>query len=118
MQDILGTTDDYPETLNVTISNIELSLPFPSPDGPSTLQNVQEVVEAQENLVRAMASVLENLANHYDGMATALKESENGEVFSGEELQGRYVLSPSHKESLTVKLSYESRHRRIVKHHV
>lgn len=34
-----------------------------------------------------MAGTLVILANHYDGMATALKESESGEVVSQEEMQ-------------------------------
>ena len=38
--------------------------------------------------MRSMASVLENLAGHYENMATALKESENGEAFTEEELFG------------------------------
>ena len=42
---------------------------------------------AQEQLVTSMAGLLENLANHYDGMASALKDTENGEVFSEEDLQ-------------------------------
>ena len=91
-QDILGKTDDYPETLTVTINSILASLPIPEPDDPGALKRVQEVVIAEENLVRSMAAVLENLANHYDGMASALKESENGEAFSQEELQGRRFL--------------------------
>jgi len=37
-----------------------------------------------------MASVLENLASHYENMATALKESENGEAFTEEELFGEF----------------------------
>lgn len=41
-----------------------------------------------------MASVLENLASHYNGMATALKETEIGEVFNEEDWQGtRYYLN-------------------------
>ena len=37
-----------------------------------------------------MASHLESLASHYDQMAGALRESEAGEVFSEEDLQGRF----------------------------
>jgi autophagy-related protein 17 len=35
-----------------------------------------------------MAGHLESLASHYDQMAGALRESEAGEVFSDEDLQG------------------------------
>ena len=37
-----------------------------------------------------MAALLENLASHYDGMASALRETEleKGEVFSEEDMQG------------------------------
>ena len=37
-----------------------------------------------------MAALLENLASHYDGMASALRETEleKGEAFSEEDMQG------------------------------
>ncbi|KAF9525655.1 autophagy protein Apg17-domain-containing protein [Crepidotus variabilis] len=98
LDNILATTDDYPETLYQTISTIEAALPsvtyessssFPfSPvsSEASILQLVHDIIAGQEGLVRNMANTLENLASHYDGMATALKENEGGEVFSEDEM--------------------------------
>lgn len=87
-QDILRRTDDYPETLNRTINSIQSSLPFPEPNDPGALTSTQTIITAQEERARSMASVLENLAGHYDNMAGALKESESGETFTDEEWQG------------------------------
>ena len=42
-----------------------------------------------------MARQLESLAAHYDQMAAALKDSEAGEVFSEEDLQGNVVTGSS-----------------------
>lgn len=87
-QNVLAKTDDYPEILTRTINSVQASLSTPEPDDPGSLKLVQDIIIAQEKLVRSMASVLENLASHYDNMATALKESENGEAFTEEELFG------------------------------
>ncbi|KAF8969245.1 autophagy protein Apg17-domain-containing protein [Flammula alnicola] len=84
---ILSKTDGYPETLTRTIHAIQASLPYPDTGDPTTLATTQTVITAQEARVNVMASVLENLASHYDGMASALKETENGEVFSEEDWQ-------------------------------
>lgn len=88
IKDILSKTDDYPETLTKTINSIQASLPEFKLDDPGTLKQVQGIISAQEHLARSMASALMSLASHYDNMATALKESENGEAFTDKELQG------------------------------
>ncbi|KAH9481618.1 Autophagy-related protein 17 [Psilocybe cubensis] len=87
LEEIISKTDDYPETLTRTIHTIRSSLPFPNPDEPDALKRTQQIVVEQEHLVNSMASLLESLASHYDGMANALKDSENGEDFSDEDLQ-------------------------------
>jgi len=92
IKDILSKTDDYPETLTKTINSIQASLPEFKPDEPGILQQVQEIISAQERPARSMAAALMSLASHYDNMATALKESENGEAFTDKELQGNSML--------------------------
>jgi autophagy-related protein 17 len=86
-QDILGTTDQYPETLSNTISTIRDSFPAVTP-----LTSVVDILTAQENVSTTMAHRLESLAAHYDQMAVALRESEAGEAFSEEDLQGPFLL--------------------------
>lgn len=81
----MGTTDDYPETLNSTIINIRESLP---PLGPPP--SIEDVINSQDSAITNMARHLVSLASHYDQMATALRESEAGEAFSDEDLQGSY----------------------------
>ncbi|KIM39971.1 hypothetical protein M413DRAFT_446875 [Hebeloma cylindrosporum] len=85
----LSKTDDYPETLTQTIHSIHASLPQPNADHRSTLQQTQTIIVQQEALVTSMAALLENLASHYDGMASALRETEleKGEIFSEEDMQ-------------------------------
>jgi autophagy-related protein 17 len=54
-----------------------------------------------------MARHLESLAAHYDQMATALKDSEAGEMYSEEDLQGkcgdRTFMAPA---ALTARISF------------
>lgn len=60
------------------------------PSTPSTSMSViQEVLKAQEATSMEMAGHLESLATHYDQMASALRDSEAGEDFSEDDLQGR-----------------------------
>jgi hypothetical protein len=47
-----------------------------------------------------MAGHLESLASHYDQMAGALRESEAGEVFSEEDLQGGILMQYDHETLL------------------
>lgn len=71
-------------------------MPFPDDDEPSAVTQVQQIIIAQEQLINSMAGLLENLASHYDGMASALKDTEKGEVFSEEDLQSMLGhLSPA-----------------------
>jgi len=85
----LSKTDDYPETLTRAIHSIHASLPQPNPDQRSMLNQTQNIIVQQDALITSMAALLENLASHYDGMASALRETEleKGEVFSEEDMQ-------------------------------
>jgi autophagy-related protein 17 len=82
-QDILSKTDEYPETLNTTTTTIRESLPDVPP-----LPAMDKLLTAQDGTITVMARHLESLAAHYDQMAGALNESEAGEAFSEEDLQG------------------------------
>lgn len=88
-QNILNTTDEYPETLINTISAIRNALP-----GSSPLLQVETILLAQAQASTAMAGHLESLTAHYDQMAATLRESEAGEVFSEEDLQGQCSCNP------------------------
>lgn len=99
----------FPETLRTTIDSIHGSLyltpqyPQTSPRGsaivttaghPAQVQ-VAENLTAQDTVSTAMAGHLESLTSHYDQMASALREGEAGEVFSDEDIAGRYhMLEP------------------------
>ena len=81
---ILNQTDAFPENLTSTITTIRASLP--STDASA---DAMRALESQAEVSTHMAGLLENLASHYDAMAAALRESENGEgVFGAEDLQG------------------------------
>jgi autophagy-related protein 17 len=82
-QDILAATDEFPETLSKTISAIQTSLPTSLPIPP-----IMDILNSQATLSTSMARHLESLAAHYDQMAGALRDSEAGEAFSEEDLQG------------------------------
>lgn len=89
-QSILSQTDAYPENLTNTISSIKSSLPVAT---AATSISIEHILESQADVSTHMASHLESLASHYDQMAGALKEteSEKGEIFSEEDLQGAYI---------------------------
>jgi len=57
------------------------------------LKRIQDIIAEQETLAHSMASLLESLVSHYDGMESALKDIENGETFSEEELQSTSKLN-------------------------
>jgi len=80
----MAATDSYPENLTNTISTIKNSLPI-----ITALPSIDNIIQSQVEVSTHMASHLESLASHYDQMAGALRESEAGEVFSEEDLQGR-----------------------------
>ncbi|KAF4613592.1 hypothetical protein D9613_007894 [Agrocybe pediades] len=84
---VLGKTDDYPEILGRTIQAIRAQLPFPDVSNAESLKRIQDIIVEQENIAHSMAELLESLAGHYDGMESALKDIENGETFTEEELQ-------------------------------
>jgi autophagy-related protein 17 len=81
----MSKTDQYPETLTTTVTSIRDSLPQLS-DHP--VAAVEEILAAQDVMSTSMAAHLESLASHYDQMASALRDSEAGEAFSDEDLQG------------------------------
>ncbi|KAJ3566149.1 hypothetical protein NP233_g7185 [Leucocoprinus birnbaumii] len=85
LDDLLGRTDDYPETLTRAIEAIRASLPEPYL-GASLVSRIQETLVGQDHVATTMAGLLESLASHYEQMDTALKETEAGEVFSEEDL--------------------------------
>jgi autophagy-related protein 17 len=80
---MLAATDSYPENLTNTISTIQRSLPT-----TTALPSINSTLESQAKVSTHMANHLESLASHYDQMAGALRESEAGEAFSEEDLQG------------------------------
>ena len=49
-------------------------------------------MSSQMDVSTEMARLLESLAVHYGQMAAALKDSEAGESFSEEDLQGKYEV--------------------------
>mgnify|MGYP002403732033 CR=1 FL=1 len=101
-QDTLEQTADYPSSLNNTINSLRDSLPV-APKVP-ILTQMQDVLIAEDTIIASMAEKLESLAVHYDNMAGALKESEAGEAFSEEDLQGEgVVLQP--RPRLTILLA-------------
>jgi hypothetical protein len=111
-QDILAATDSYPENLTNTISTIKNSLPT-----AISLPSINGILESQAEVSSHMASHLESLASHYDQMAGALREGEAGEVFSEEDLQGRYnCLSASFDLDLCFR-RHESRYGRTPIYH-
>jgi autophagy-related protein 17 len=95
LQDILAATDSYPENLTNTISTIQNSLPV-----TTALPSINGTLQSQAEVSTHMAGHLESLASHYDQMAGALRESEAGEVFSEEDLQGRFYSLKAWSELL------------------
>jgi autophagy-related protein 17 len=69
--------------MNATVKN---SLPRPSPLPP-----IEKILSSQTDVSIEMARHLESLTAHYDQMAAALKDSEAGEIFSEEDLQGMCI---------------------------
>jgi autophagy-related protein 17 len=80
---MLATSEGYPETLSVAISAIQNALPTALPQPV-----VMEAINAQADFTTSMARHLESLAAHYDQMARSLRDSEAGEVFTEDDLQG------------------------------
>lgn len=82
-KDIMASTYDYPETLSAAISSIRESLP-----SSSNVPSIEDILNAQQQPSELMARHLSSLTSHYEQMADALKESEAGEIFGEEDLQG------------------------------
>ncbi|KAJ7581262.1 autophagy-related protein 17 [Mycena floridula] len=82
LDDILSKTDEFPETLNNTITSIRNSLP-----DNASFPGIEVALTSQDCILTSMAGHLESLASHYDQMATALRDSEAGEAFSQEDIQ-------------------------------
>jgi len=76
-------TASYTARLHETLRAIRESLP---PDKP--VVEVQKVLSTQEQWTTEMANQLEGLAEHFEKMEVALKESEAGEKFSEDDIQG------------------------------
>lgn len=85
---MLGTTDSYPENLMDTVSGIEKSLP-----GKAALPPINAIINSQAQVSTHMANHLESLASHYEQMAGAMRDSEAGEAFSEDDLQGKRYWS-------------------------
>ncbi|KAG7089557.1 hypothetical protein E1B28_011229 [Marasmius oreades] len=82
LEDTMSKTDEYPESLNNTLTTIRSSLPELGPS-PS----IEQLFHNQDSVTVPMARHLESLASHYDQMASALRDSEAGDVFSDEDVQ-------------------------------
>lgn len=80
---MISTTAEYPQTLIMMNGAVKGSLPHPGP-----LLPIEKILSSQTDVSIEMARHLDSLTAHYDQMAIALKDSEAGEMFSEEDLQG------------------------------
>lgn len=76
-------TSDYPESLQGTISAIRTSLP-----SEITIPPMDDIFSSQEAISTDMANHLSSLTGHYDQMVQTLHESEAGQIFSEDDIQG------------------------------
>lgn len=81
-------TASYTATLQDTLRAIREALP---PDKPTV--DIQKVLSTQEHWTTEMAHQLESLTEHFEKMEDALRESEAGEKFSEDDIQGEHYLS-------------------------
>ena len=110
-QELLGQTDDYPETLKDTIESIRNSIPvirqgrpiskvvscdlfstFPFIEYAHPASIIQSCLDAQDRVKASMAVRLEDLTRHYNQMAKALGESKTGsgsDIFIEEDIKGK-----------------------------
>lgn len=79
----MATTAEYSQTLIMTNTAVKSSLPRTSP-----LPSIEKILSSQADVSIDMARHLDSLTAHYDQMAVALRDSEAGETFSEEDLQG------------------------------
>ncbi len=116
LDDVLEQTTDFPIVLRNTIDAIENALP------QDTMPVVYADLERQEQTVSEMAKHLESLAQHFDQMSSALQDTERGEDFAEQDIQGALHLSsklralkPSRDESRYRRApSYNCRSRRML----
>lgn len=76
-------TASYTATLQDTLRAIREALP---PDKP--VVDIQEVLSKQEHWTTEMAHQLESLTEHFEKMEVAQRDSEAGERFSEDDIQG------------------------------
>ena len=78
-------TASYTATLQDTLRAIRDALP---PDKPAV--DIQKVLSTQEQWTTDMAHQLESLTEHFEKMEVALRDSETGEIFSEDDIQGTH----------------------------
>jgi autophagy-related protein 17 len=83
LQDSLAVTASYTATLHETLRAIRDALP---PDKP--VVDVQVILSTQVQWTTEMANQLVGLAEHFEKMEVALKDSEAGERFGEDDIQG------------------------------
>jgi autophagy-related protein 17 len=83
LQESLVVTASYTATLQETLRAIRDALP---PEKP--VVDIQKILSTQEHWTTGMAHQLEGLAEHFEKMEVALKDSEAGETFSEGDIQG------------------------------
>ncbi|XP_006459322.1 hypothetical protein AGABI2DRAFT_184045 [Agaricus bisporus var. bisporus H97] len=89
LDDLLGRTSDYSETLNQAIESILTSLPQ-SADGSQLAARMRDTIVDQDTVGTSMAGALESLASHFEQMDAALKDTEAGEILGEGDLQQMY----------------------------
>ena len=83
LQDSLTVTASYTATLHETLGAIRDALP---PD--KAVVDVQKILSTQVHWTTEMANQLVGLAEHFEKMEDALKDSEAGEKFAEDDIQG------------------------------
>jgi autophagy-related protein 17 len=83
LEDSLAVTASYTATLHETLRAIRDALP---PDKPAV--DVQNILSTQAHWTTEMAHQLVGLAEHFEKMEDALKDSEAGEQFGDDDIQG------------------------------
>ena len=81
-------TASYTATLQDTLRAIREALP---PDKPAV--DVQKTLSTQEHWTTEMAHQLESLTEHFEKMEVALRDSEAGDTFSEDDIQGAHFHS-------------------------
>lgn len=83
LQKIMARTSRYPEDLTRTITDIRANVAT-----ELIMPSIVAVVTSQEDASANMATLLTNLAHHYDQIVDVLHESEAGTVFDPSEIEG------------------------------